>query len=176
MTKAAEYNRRWRERHPTYDEDYRNKNREAIKQSKREWASKNRAESVRLMREWRKKHSRDPKYRERCGVAFRKWRKTNYEKWLVIKHAYEARKRKAPGCFTGEQWLNRLKYYGYRCRYCNKDLTQETPILEHFIPLSRGGSNWPSNLVPSCKSCNSSKKAKTGWEFISALRTNRCQL
>lgn len=37
---------------------------------------------------------------------------------------------------------------------------------EHQIPLSRGGSNWPSNLVPACDNCNKSKKDKTPAEFM----------
>jgi 5-methylcytosine-specific restriction endonuclease McrA len=29
--------------------------------------------------------------------------------------------------------------------------------VDHRIPLSRGGSAWPANLVPACKPCNCSK-------------------
>lgn len=39
------------------------------------------------------------------------------------------------------------------CIYCNSmmDLT-----IHHLKPLSRGGSNHPSNLVTACRTCNQS--------------------
>lgn len=47
------------------------------------------------------------------------------------------------------------------CWYCNCLLTEETSSLDHVIPLSRGGSDRPQNVVPSCKRCNSAKGNKT---------------
>lgn len=50
----------------------------------------------------------------------------------------------------------------YKCVYCGstEDLT-----LDHIIPLSRGGNNDASNLATACRSCNSSKGAKTLQEW-----------
>lgn len=47
---------------------------------------------------------------------------------------------------------------GHRCRYCGAtdDLT-----IDHLIPRCRGGNDKPSNLVVACRSCNSSKGART---------------
>jgi 5-methylcytosine-specific restriction endonuclease McrA len=45
--------------------------------------------------------------------------------------------------------------------------------IEHRIPLSRGGSNWPANLAPACKTCNSSKGTKTEKEYRELLRLKR---
>jgi 5-methylcytosine-specific restriction endonuclease McrA len=39
------------------------------------------------------------------------------------------------------------------------------------IPLSKGGTGWPANLVPACKSCNLSKAMKNVWEWL-ALRNS----
>lgn len=46
---------------------------------------------------------------------------------------------------------------GHRCIYC-----QATgPLaLDHIVPVARGGSNHPSNLVAACRPCNSSKGSK----------------
>ena len=71
------------------------------------------------------------------------------------------RVRMAPGFCSVESWLSRVAYYGWKCVYCGKDLSKRTLTIDHRIPLSKGGSHWPSNLAPSCKPCNSRKKDKT---------------
>lgn len=44
---------------------------------------------------------------------------------------------------------------GYVCKYCGSD---KTPLhCDHVIPVTRGGSDDPSNLTTSCKFCNLSK-------------------
>ena len=47
------------------------------------------------------------------------------------------------------------------CWYCNCVLTEETSSLDHVLPVSRGGSDCPQNLVAACRRCNSSKGNKT---------------
>ena len=42
-----------------------------------------------------------------------------------------------------------------RCWYCGAG---ESETLDHIIPISKGGSDEDCNLVPCCKSCNSSKR------------------
>lgn len=81
-------------------------------------------------------------------------------------HDKRAAKRNAPGKFSPAQWFARLSYHGNCCRYCQSthDLT-----IDHMIPIARGGSNWPSNLVPACKRCNFKKHTKTYQEFTKQL-------
>lgn len=44
---------------------------------------------------------------------------------------------------------------GYVCAYCE---AVEGPFeIDHIVPVTRGGSNDPSNLCVACKPCNSSK-------------------
>lgn len=47
------------------------------------------------------------------------------------------------------------------CSYC----LQPGASIDHVLPVSRGGSNDPSNLVLACGPCNSRKGAKTPLEF-----------
>lgn len=57
-----------------------------------------------------------------------------------------------------------LERDGYQCVYCGVD---GVPLeLDHVIPKSRGGDHSLENLVSACKSCNSSKGAKTPEEWI----------
>lgn len=84
-------------------------------------------------------------------------------------HAYSRNRRArdvgAPGVCTLDQWIAKCGYHGWRCLYCGEALTLETATVEHRKPLSRGGSNWPSNLGPACDFCNRSKHKKTEAEF-----------
>jgi len=100
-----------------------------------------------------------------------KYQKDNPDIVRAYKQRYRAKKRNAPGDFTASDWKAKLEYYGYRCRYCgiHKSETSEGWLeADHAIPLSRGGTNFISNIVPACKSCNCSKHAKTFTEFLDA--------
>lgn len=58
------------------------------------------------------------------------------------------------------------------CFYCGNigtrrhDHRKRTWNIDHLLPISRGGSNAPSNLVLACESCNLSKNNKTAAEFF----------
>lgn len=54
---------------------------------------------------------------------------------------------------------------GYACVYCGSPLNLS---LDHIIPQSRGGSHDPDNLCTCCRSCNSSKGARTPEEWMAS--------
>lgn len=58
-----------------------------------------------------------------------------------------------------EEWIWLQSAYGHQCAYCGDHASQLTP--DHVIPLSRGGNNSLSNIVPACLSCNTRKGART---------------
>jgi 5-methylcytosine-specific restriction endonuclease McrA len=45
----------------------------------------------------------------------------------------------------------------HTCHYCNAYAI----TADHIIPVSHGGTHELSNLLPACKSCNSTRKNKT---------------
>ena len=49
----------------------------------------------------------------------------------------------------------------YRC-FCDLDLLDPDLTIDHVVPISAGGSNNPSNLMPCCRRCNSSKGSLKG--------------
>lgn len=61
----------------------------------------------------------------------------------------------------------------YACQYCGaiKDLA-----VDHIWPRSKGGTDEISNLVTSCKSCNSSKNGKTLREWLEAFKESGAEL
>jgi len=59
-------------------------------------------------------------------------------------------------------------YSASECFYCKKQLTDKDKTVDHKIPVSKGGTNDPSNLVISCSFCNSAKSNKTSKEYMGA--------
>ena len=51
-----------------------------------------------------------------------------------------------------------LEKYEYRCLACG---SKDHIVVDHVIPLSRGGMNTIDNLQPLCFTCNAKKHAKT---------------
>lgn len=99
------------------------------------------------------------------------WRKRNPEK--VAKQVAKRRVLEVTaggGGFRTDRadYRERFEAYGWKCAWCNGPF--ET--VDHYRALSRGGTNHPSNIIPSCRSCNSSRKARTpeDWDDRPYLR------
>lgn len=71
----------------------------------------------------------------------------------------------ARGSHTFDQWIARVVLFGWKCRYCHSSLSPATVTKDHQIALTKGGSEWPSNLVPACRRCNSLKNTRGPIEF-----------
>jgi hypothetical protein len=52
-----------------------------------------------------------------------------------------------------------------KCFYCGTHLNNGGHI-DHMVPLSKGGSNWPHNLTLACHTCNLDKHGKTAEAFV----------
>lgn len=87
------------------------------------------------------------------------------------KRRRRAREHGAPGDFTLTQIVKQYAKQGNTCAYC-KQPAIGLPDPEHVLPLSRGGRNDMSNLVASCRACNTSKGDLTLSEWA-AVRTAR---
>lgn len=98
-------------------------------------------------------------------AATRTWKRTNPEKVRAANLQYNARSRAAHGHVTAEQIIARVDFFGGVCAYCGGPYEH----LDHAIPLSRGGTNWPANLRPACNNCNLRKHNKTVQEFLTIL-------
>ena len=78
--------------------------------------------------------------------------------------------------FKTEDWLEALEHFEHKCAYCN---TSGKMTIDHFIPFSKGGELAKGNIIPACKSCNSSKNNRsfeewyTSCEFYSEKQEHR---
>ena len=69
---------------------------------------------------------------------------------------------------------NIIKHSQLTCDICTHPITDVKQwTLEHFIPISRGGTNELSNLGVAHRSCNSSKRDKTLEEYHILRQNNK---
>jgi 5-methylcytosine-specific restriction endonuclease McrA len=83
----------------------------------------------------------------------------NQPELIAQHHIEKAIKRGLIADFTGEQWRNALAHFDFACAYCGESDCGRIE-QEHVIPLSKGGHYTANNIIPSCKSCNSSKHSR----------------
>lgn len=74
----------------------------------------------------------------------------------VSRRRRRAREYNAPGEYTFTQVMRQYAKQGNVCAYCRRPASG-LPDPEHVTPLSRGGRNDMSNIVASCRSCNTDK-------------------
>jgi 5-methylcytosine-specific restriction endonuclease McrA len=114
------------------------------------------------------------KYRDARLATIAAWQAANPERYKTIQRSgilnRIARKRGADGKFTAADIRALGEHQNWRCAnpLCACDLTNGYDI-DHQMPLSRGGSNWPTNLQLLCGSCNRRKGALTMLEFMARL-------
>lgn len=70
----------------------------------------------------------------------------------------------AEGTHTAADIQAQYKRQHGRCYWCGEKVGKSYHV-DHVIPLSRGGTNWPDNLVIACPTCNTSKGAKLPHEW-----------
>lgn len=50
---------------------------------------------------------------------------------------------------------------GYTCRYCGRSAPTVAIHVDHIIPVAKGGTDDPANLVAACEECNQGKSDRT---------------
>ena len=128
--------------------------REEILEKNRVYYQNHKEYFLRCSYEWHYKN------RQKAAIIQRRWNEKNRERINAYMRIYNAHRRakkaNADGHATKKQIMLKVEYYGGLCYLCGKPYEE----IDHVIPLSKGGTDWPANLRPICKSCNSSKKDK----------------
>lgn len=154
---------------------YNEKHREEVRASGRANKARKRADPVektKLIEANKRWNAAHPEDRPRRNKAYyqankeqfkknvRAYLDANPDKAKAWSQNYRARRRSG-GLLTGEM-VRGILDPATECFYCEQPfgpLRQKT--LDHIIPLCQGGPNESWNLVPCCKSCNSTKKHRT---------------
>lgn len=146
----------------------------AVKERSKGWRAKNPDKKLAHDRAWREANRERVNegarryvaaHRDEINARNAEWRRLNPEKALAQVHARRARIEGAGGRYRLDDVVVMYDQQGGCCFYCDTPIGDEFHI-DHFIPLSRGGSNWPENLVLACPTCNLRKHAQMPWEFM----------
>lgn len=144
-----------KDRKSEYDKRYRlenidkiNQYREDNKERYREWAVTWRLEN----KEHRAEYSK-------------RYRQENKDRVNLLNQRRQARISQLPHTLTLEEWEDALEYFDYSCAYCG--ISDERLHQEHIIPIVEGGGYTADNIIPACKSCNSSKHVRNMEEWYS---------
>jgi 5-methylcytosine-specific restriction endonuclease McrA len=147
MASRAEYQREWRKKNPGKSTLYFNKYKEAhpevILQSGYNWRQANKDRIAKYNSEYCKK---------------------NLQKLVTNTRNKRAIRKNIEGVHTAEDIQKLYIEQDGLCNHCHTQLIKYD--VDHIIPLSRGGSNWPTNLQLLCPHCNRSKHDKTMEEWL----------
>ena len=157
---ASAKSKEWRANNPGHCERRKAKDPERYLKYIREWQSKNRWHYQEYMAKWK---AENPEYQ-------RMWRETDTGR-ASVQRGHTARRdkeREIINTLTSDEWEDILKQYDYKCAYCRRSIL-DLPgglVRDHVIPISRGGNNIKENVVPACRSCNSSKGVRLIEEIL----------
>lgn len=98
------------------------------------------------------KEAQIAKQKANCRI----YQQTHPERCKAAAHKHRALKLQAQGTHTAQDIQKQYKNQQGKCYYCRKKVGI-TYDVDHVIPLSKGGTNDPSNLVIACPHCNRSK-------------------
>lgn len=152
-----------------YMRGYNLNNREA----KRDYNSRYYAQTAETQRaDARRRRAENP---ERHRESDHRWRQNNPLKIRIKNRNREARESAASGTHTVTDIQAQHARQQGRCYYCGCELTVKSKLpnsatVDHVIPLSRGGSNAPDNLVIACQDCNFRKHNKLPHEWTEGGR------
>lgn len=167
-----EYSRKWRAanrellrgRHQEYSRKWRANHPEAVARSAKAWRDANpekaRAIHYKASLKWVRANP------EKVKANSANWSKNNPVKVRLKTH--RRRVLLSGSDFSEQEWDEILRLWHYHCAYClmPQELLDVDLTIEHVIPISRGGTHTKDNIVPACRSCNSSKGNKLVSEWI----------
>lgn len=98
----------------------------------------------------------------------REYRKKNPEVKRALHQKRRAIKSGAGGKFTSTEIYDLFEKQRAMCALCSRKLKKSGENkfhMDHIQPLSKGGTNWISNIQLTCPGCNLKKNAKDPFDF-----------
>ena len=65
--------------------------------------------------------------------------------------------------------------WGWKCAYCDQQLTEDTATIDHVVPKHKGGQNVKNNMVCCCCRCNRNKGSSLLSAFYVEGNPNYCE-
>lgn len=109
-------------------------------------------------------------YKDRIKLYQRAYYRANSAIYKQARDRYMSRRKSAPGRYTQADVQAILQAQKHRCAYCRCKVGANH-VVDHIVPLNKGGTNHPRNLQITCSACNSKKRDKDPLDF--ARQTGR---
>lgn len=188
LTRLRHYRKENPEKESERNRRYRESNRDKFLATMRRWYWKNPEARRRVAREWREANPEKTKEfgriyyrdnrerllkrahlhyrqnRERYAEMARRWRKENPNKVRFYRRRREALERGADGSHTLKEVESLYGQQQGKCFHCGADISNGYHV-DHWMPLSRGGSDYIKNIRLLCPPCNLSKNNKLPSEW-----------
>jgi 5-methylcytosine-specific restriction endonuclease McrA len=167
--------------------EWRQKCKQCVATKQREYGKEN----VEAVSAYNKRRAKTPRHRAIMRAAWTRYRakpehkeieRSQYrrkvstvdgrEKVRVKIRRRRARVRGSTRHHTAEDVRCAVEAQGGLCFYCHIDVSTKYTV-DHLIPLVRGGSDGPENIVIACASCNFRKSDKTPEEFVAGITHRR---
>jgi 5-methylcytosine-specific restriction endonuclease McrA len=152
-----------KEKHRQSNKKYRDKNHDRILENARMYHSKNRERKMAYARKYRIEH----KDRLSLEGRARKIANPNHSRFGSAKRRSMI-KNQSDGSIDSRN-IAVLIEQSIKCSYCLNPFNGRKKVIDHMIPLSKGGLHSLRNLAVCCDSCNASKGAKTYPEWLDCL-------
>lgn len=110
-----------------------------------------------VSRKWKNRNQE-----KNCELS-RSWKKANPEKTRLYASKQRAQRFAAEQGFRDIDWENVKNYFDNRCPLTHRS---DNLHMEHFVPLSKGGSHSRGNVIPLNGTLNTSKHDRNPFEWI----------
>lgn len=163
--KVKQYNKEHSEERAEYSKQYYKKNADKIKAQAKQYYKDNKEAHKEYSKIYYKENA------EELRKQKRQYYRKNKDLLSIKKQKRRAITQKLPATLTDEQWQQIKSEFNNSCSYCGMSETEhldrynEQLHQEHFVPLSKGGEYTHNNIIPACRSCNSSKQDKDFFEW-----------
>lgn len=160
-----------------YQTEYRKNNRLVLRQRAALWRAKHPDRALASKRSWNSRNfervkefqaAYHEKNKKKANFASKLWRTLNPEAKLAYDHLRRAIERNSGGKYTKQDVTRIFSAQKGKCAYCKIRLSSGYHI-DHIIPISRGGTNWPKNIQITCSNCNMKKHASDPLDFARKL-------
>lgn len=136
-----------------YNQEYRQENRDKLIKYNREYYQNNKESLLLKSKKYHQRYYAENK--EKVRKNHQEYYRKNREEALRRSRKRRAKKKTVHSVsYTTDEAKTLKETFDCCCAYCG---AKKPLALDHFLPISYGGSDCLGNLLPVCKSCNSSK-------------------